>query len=85
MIKNSAEKLYVGVSKSPHDRVAYHNAKRGAKFTKHKSDYVIVFLEKYKTLTEARLREIQIKKWRRGKKEMLINRYNKKLSTKQNT
>lgn len=62
MIKNSADKLYVGVTQSPKDRVTYHNQKCGASFTKHIPTYKIVFLEKYVTLAEARRREIQIKK-----------------------
>ena len=82
MIKNSANKLYIGVTKNPQDRVVYHNEKRGAQFTKHIPTFEIAFLEQYETLAEARKREIQIKKWRREKKEVLINRYRKGLETK---
>lgn len=80
--KNSIGKLYIGITVNPDNRVVYHNQKRGAKFTKYKPNYKIVFLEKYSTLAEARKREIQIKKWRRDKKELLIERYNKGLPTK---
>ena len=82
MIKNSVGKLYVGVTKNPQDRVSYHNEKRGASFTKHIPTYKIVFLEDYPDLARARKREIQIKKWRRDKKEVLIERYQKGLSSK---
>lgn len=82
MIKNSIGKLYVGISKNPEERVTCHNEKRGADFTKYKSDFQIVFLEEYPTLTNARKREIQIKKWRRDKKEQLIILYKKGISTK---
>ena len=88
MIKNSADKLYVGISENPQERVIYHNSKQGARFTASTSlstglsDFKIVFLEKYPTLTEARQREIQIKKWRREKKEMLVERFKKGLPTK---
>ena len=82
-IKNSADKLYVGISENPEERVVYHNSKWGAKFTKYIPDFKIVFLEKYSNLVEAKRREIQIKKWRREKKEFLINRFQKHLSTKQ--
>ena len=82
IIKNFANKLYVGVTRNPNDRVNYHNHKRGAKFTKRIPTFKIVFLEQYPTLTEARKREIQIKKWRRDKKEVLIERYKKGLPTK---
>ncbi len=69
MIKNSADKLYIGITKNPEERLLYHNQKRGAKFTKYIPNFKIVFLEKYETLEQARKREIQIKKWRREKKE----------------
>ena len=82
MAKNSTDKLYIGITKNPQNRIKYHNQKRGAKFTKYIPDFEIVFLEKYSTLAEARKREIQIKKWSRGKKELLINRYQQGLKTK---
>ena len=82
MIRNSANKLYIGVTEDPDARVRYHNQKRGAQFTKRIPTFEIVLLEKYKTLAEARQREIQIKKWRREKKEMLIERHKQGLSTK---
>jgi putative endonuclease len=81
MIKNSGNKLYIGVTTNPHRRVNYHNGKRGASFTKYISDFRIVFLEKYKNLALARQREIQLKKWSRVKKEFLIKRYKQGLKT----
>lgn len=83
MIKNSFNKLYIGISENPEKRLEIHNTKQGAGFTKYKSDFKIVFLEEYPSLTKARQREIQIKKWRREKKENLIEKYQKGLPTKQ--
>ena len=82
MIKNSIGKLYVGITENPVDRISYHNQKRGAKFTKYVPDFNIVFLEQYRTLAEARKREIQIKKWRREKKKVLIDKFQKNFPTK---
>lgn len=82
IIKNSYGKLYTGVTKNPTRRLATHNARRGASFTKRSPTYKIVFLEDYKTLQDARKREVQIKKWRREKKESLARRYHLGLSTK---
>jgi putative endonuclease len=82
MLKNSIGKLYVGVTENPQKRVQYHNQKRGAQFTKYVPDYEVVFLEQYKSLSEARGREIQIKKWRRDKKELLIDKYKAGKETK---
>lgn len=82
MIKNSSNKLYVGISQNPENRVKYHNKKWGAKFTKYTSDFKVVFLEKCESLALARKREIQIKKWRRSKKDELVTRYSQGLETK---
>lgn len=49
---------------------------------KEEDKFHFVFLEEYKTMAEARQREIQIKKWRREKKEVLIEKYRLGLETK---
>ncbi len=77
MIKNSYDNLYIGVTDNPKRRLTEHNSKRGSNFTKERDEFRIVFLEEYKTLAEARKREIQIKKWRRNKKDFLISKYQK--------
>jgi len=82
MIKDSFDDLYVGITDNPEQRLKYHNENRGALFTKRDSKFEIVFLEQHPTLAEARKREIQIKKWRRQKKEYLIDRYQKGSPTK---
>lgn len=82
MDKNADNKLYVGVTQNPRKRLYYHNTNQGTEFTKNKKDFKTVFLEEYNTLAEARQREIQIKKWRREKKELLIEKYSLGLSTK---
>ena len=74
IIRNNSNKLYIGISKNPISRLNSHNTKTGAEFTK-SGRYNIVFQEEYKNLKEARQREIQIKKWRREKKNVLIKRY----------
>ena len=82
MIKNDFGKLYVGITEDLIKRLYYHNTEHGAGFTKGKAKFKTVFNEKYNTLEEARKREIQIKKWRRDKKEALIERFQKGLETK---
>lgn len=81
MIKNDFDKLYIGITENPSIRTRDHNVGCGAKFTKGKAKFYLVFLEEYIMLAEARKREIQIKKWRREKKEMLVERYQKGLPT----
>jgi putative endonuclease len=80
MIKNKKNKLYVGISENPQKRLVAHNSKAGAFFTS-SGDFRLVFVEAQSTINQARSREVQIKKWRREKKEILIDRYNKGLIT----
>ena len=82
MISNSYGDLYVGITDNPEQRLKHHNEKRGAQYTKRDSKFEIIFLEQYENLTTARKREIQIKKWWREKKEVLIEKYQKGLPTK---
>ena len=82
MVQNSYGDLYTGITDNPEQRLIYHNEKRGALFTKRDSEFKIAFLEKHATLAEARKREIQIKKWRREKKEKLIWLYQHGQATK---
>lgn len=83
MIKNNFNKLYIGVSKDVNQRLLNHNTRRGSVYTK-TGNFKVVFLEKYTKLSEARRREIQLKKWSRMKKEFLINKYKNNLPTKIN-
>lgn len=75
MIMNSHNDLYVGITENPQQRVSHHNRNRGAQYTKRDAKFEIVFLEEHPTLARARTREVQIKKWRRDKKDALIERY----------
>lgn len=77
-IKN---RLYTGVTSDISKRITYHSQKRGSNFTKNSKSLKLVFQEEYTSLAKARQREIQIKKWRRDKKEMLITRFENNLPT----
>lgn len=81
MIKNQYNNLYIGITDNPMRRLNEHNTKRGARFTKAQDHFEIVFLEKHENISSARNREIQIKKWRRDKKDTLIALYRKNLQT----
>ena len=82
ILKNKFGDLYTGMTKDIDRRIYTHNSGRGARFTKRDTEFKLVFSETYESITEARKREIQIKKWRREKKEMLINRFANNLETK---
>lgn len=81
VIRDTTNNLYIGISQNPEQRLLDHNSHRGAQFTKTSSDFSTVFLEKYPTLSAARTREIQLKKWSRVKKEKLIEMYKKGIDT----
>lgn len=68
----SDKSLYVGSCKNIEVREFRHNTGDGAQYTKQRRPIKIIYFEEYNTLTEARKRESQIKKWSRIKKENLI-------------
>jgi len=82
ILKSAKDQLYIGVTKNIEKRLYCHATNRGAEFTKYKNKFKCVFVERYGTLVEARKREIQIKKWRRDKKQLLIEKYSLGLETK---
>jgi predicted GIY-YIG superfamily endonuclease len=66
------DSLYIGVSKNVDKRVARHNHGYGAKWVKQHGEATIVYTEVHASYLEARLRETQVKKWSRIKKENLV-------------
>lgn len=81
MTQDNFGKLYVGVTKNLEQRLKEHNTRRGSAFTE-SGNFQIAFTEEHENLSEARRREIQIKSWRRDKKDRLIQKYLQGLSTK---
>ncbi len=70
----SDDTLYSGSCNNIQKREERHNRGEGAKYTKYRRPVTIVYHEDYDTLKEAMSRETQVKKWRRDKKEMLIDK-----------
>ena len=68
ILRTLGNALYVGVTKN----VAQHNSGKGAKWIKADRGAQLVCSESYLTLSSARKREVQLKKWSRAKKEALI-------------
>ena len=64
--------LYIGQTDNLDYREITHKNNKGAKFLKNKY-FEIVYVEKFKTRTEAMKREKQLKRWTRAKKEALIS------------
>jgi predicted GIY-YIG superfamily endonuclease len=64
--------LYVGYTKDLEQRVATHNAGKGAAHTALRRPVKLVYSEPFESEPAAVAREIQLKKWSRAKKEALI-------------
>ena len=63
---------YTGMTWSPDQRWQQHLDGLGSTYTREHPPKQIVYLEEYEDLETARLRENQIKRWTREKKEKLI-------------
>jgi len=67
--------LYVGCTNNLEKRVHQHNnSKKGAHYTKIRRPVLLLYSEKFSSLSEARKREAEIKRMTRGKKLSIINR-----------
>jgi putative endonuclease len=73
---NTSETIYVGSTIDLLSRVQDHLEGRLATFTKTYHCHRLVYYETPPSLTDARFREYQIKRWRREKKIRLITSKN---------
>ena len=69
--------LYVGVTNNIARRIFEHEQGENEKaFTNRYNVHILVYAEPYSNISEAIVREKQIKSWSRAKKEQLINSVN---------
>ncbi len=67
-------RFYTGISPDPLRRIKDHNLGKGSQFAKDQGPFQLVYSSQlFETKSEARKREIQIKKWTRAKKSRLIS------------
>lgn len=64
--------LYIGVTENVDERIATHISGKGAEWTRAHYGGRLMYSEPHITLSSARKREFQLKKWSRAKKEALI-------------
>ncbi|MGZ3493211.1 MAG: GIY-YIG nuclease family protein [Thermodesulfobacteriota bacterium] len=64
--------LYVGSTTDLERRYEDHCSGRACRTTKFDSPLEIVFSEQFRTFSQARSREAQVKRWSRAKKEALV-------------
>jgi len=65
--------LYVGISNNVDERIIRHNKGLGSLWIKAHGNAEIVYQEDFDNYTDARTREVQLKKWSAIKKEALIS------------
>ncbi len=65
--------LYAGTCIDLAKREQKHNDGSGAKYTRSRRPVRIVYNEKYDSVSEARRREAEVKKWSKDRKEKLLN------------
>lgn len=64
--------LYCGSTKDLEHRENLHNSGKGSKYVRAHGGGKIIYSEKFKSLSKALRREIEVKKWPRVKKLKLI-------------
>jgi putative endonuclease len=69
--------LYTGMTNDLEERLAKHNAGKGAKYTRSRRPIRIVLTETYRLERQARKREAEIKGWNRARKKDLIHKKRK--------
>jgi len=72
ILKCSDDSYYVGHTNNLKERIQRHNSLRAAKWTSSRLLIKLVYEESHETEKQAILREKQIKRWSRAKKEALI-------------
>lgn len=73
MVRCADDTLYTGFTTDLEQRIATHNAGKGAKYTKPRLPVELVYYEEWATKSEAMKREAAIKKLSREEKLSLIH------------
>lgn len=66
--------LYTGYTVDLDRRIAMHEAGKGAKYTRGRGPFTLVYKERFPTKSLAMKREYEIKRWSRAKKLSLIHK-----------
>lgn len=75
ILECSDKTYYVGCTNNLEKRIGEHNrSKSGAHYTKIRRPVKLMYSEQCKSLSEARKREAEIKRWSRERKELLWNK-----------
>lgn len=75
MLQCKDDTLYTGYTIDIEHRLTVHESGKGAKYTRGRGPFQLVYLEEFDTKGDALRREIAIKKLRRDEKVALISAY----------
>lgn len=64
--------LYSGMTNDLDVRIKKHNEGTGAKYTSSRRPVTLIHSERYKNASEAKKRELEVKRWPKIKKEQLV-------------
>lgn len=67
--------LYTGYAADPEQRLSTHNKGEGARYTRSRLPVTLVYQETHQSRSQAMVREAEIKKWSRTKKQELISSF----------
>lgn len=73
IVRCSDNSYYAGISPDVTKRVQLHNLGKGSHYTAAHRPVVLVYSKEFSSKSEARKREIQLKRWSHLKKEKLIS------------
>ena len=72
ILRLKSGQLYIGCTKELDGRIQDHKSGRACRTTQLDPSVDLLYSEVFKTFSEARRREAQIKRWSRAKKEALV-------------
>ena len=75
MVRCKDDSIYSGIAVDIAERLKKHNNGTGAKYTAVHRPVVLIYWEKFSTLSDAMKRENEIKRWPKAKKEQLAYRF----------
>lgn len=78
ILKCKDDTLYTGYTNDLPHRLKMHESGKGAKYTRGRGPFEVVYTEEFKTKGEAMKREYEIKQLNRSDKEKLIEQSGKK-------
>jgi putative endonuclease len=73
ILKCRDDSFYCGITNNLRERLKEHNDREGAKYTKTRLPVRLIYFEEHPDKSSACKREIEVKGWRREKKEALVS------------